>query len=152
MNQNRVALVTGVGPGLGASLARRFAREGFAVGLVARHFPFIDDLAREIGNAGGNAIALVADVSRPAEVRSAVERVQSELGTISRFAAQRELVGGRRLARNDPGRFREFVAHRDVRRFRLRTGNGARHDRCGGGHDDLYRRDLQCAWRRLAGL
>ena len=83
MSQNRVALVTGVGPGLGASLVRRFAREGFAVGLVARHFPFIDDLAREIGNAGGNAIALVADVSRPAEVRAAVKRVQSELGTIT---------------------------------------------------------------------
>jgi NAD(P)-dependent dehydrogenase (short-subunit alcohol dehydrogenase family) len=41
-------MVTGVGPGLGASLARRFAREGFSVGLVARHSTFIDDLAREI--------------------------------------------------------------------------------------------------------
>jgi NAD(P)-dependent dehydrogenase (short-subunit alcohol dehydrogenase family) len=75
MNQRRVAPVTGVGPGLGASLARRFARGGFAVGLAARRSTFIDDLAREIANGGGNAIALVADVSRPAEVRSAVERV-----------------------------------------------------------------------------
>jgi NAD(P)-dependent dehydrogenase (short-subunit alcohol dehydrogenase family) len=83
MSQNRVALVTGVGPGLGASLARRFAREGFAVGLVARRSTFIDDLAREIAKSGGNAIAVVADVSRPAEVRSAVERVRSELGGIS---------------------------------------------------------------------
>ena len=82
MSQNRVALVTRVGPGFGASLARRFAREGFAVGLVARHSTFIDDLAREIASAGGNAIAVVADVSRPAEVRSAVERVRSVLGRI----------------------------------------------------------------------
>ena len=76
MNQNRVALVIGVGPGLGASLARRFARGGFAVGLAARRSTFIDDLTREIANGGGNAIALVADVSRPAEIRSAAERVR----------------------------------------------------------------------------
>ncbi len=67
-----MALVTGVGPGLGASLARRFAREGFAVGLVAGHPTFIEELAREISNAGGKAVALVADVGRPAEVKEAV--------------------------------------------------------------------------------
>lgn len=83
MSQNRVALITGLGPGLGAALARRFAREGFAVGLVARHAAFTDDLAREISTAGGRAIAVVADISQPAEVKSAVERVRAELGPIS---------------------------------------------------------------------
>ncbi|MEO5716963.1 MAG: SDR family NAD(P)-dependent oxidoreductase [Chthoniobacterales bacterium] len=82
MSTNRVALVTGVGPGLGASLARRFAREGFAVGLVARRAAFIDELAREISSAGGSAIALVADVSRPGDVQAAVKRVRNELGQI----------------------------------------------------------------------
>jgi NAD(P)-dependent dehydrogenase (short-subunit alcohol dehydrogenase family) len=79
----RVALVTGVGPGLGAALARRFARGGFAIGLVARHTDFIEELAREISSAGGKAIAVVADVSRVADAKSAVERTRRELGPIS---------------------------------------------------------------------
>ena len=58
MNQNRFDLITGVGRGLNASLARRFARGGFAVGLTARRSNFIDDLPRKIANGGGHAIAL----------------------------------------------------------------------------------------------
>ena len=105
MNQNRVALVTGVGPGLGASLARRFARGGFAVGLAARRSTFIDDLAREIANGGGNAVALVADVSRPAEVRSAVERVRTELGTISVLLHNASSSAGAGLLETTPEEF-----------------------------------------------
>ncbi len=42
---NGVALVVGVGPGLGGAIARRFAREGFRVALLARSSSFIDELA-----------------------------------------------------------------------------------------------------------
>jgi len=79
---NRIALLTGVGPGLGAALARRFSREGFSVGLVARHPNFIEELAREISASGRSAASVVADVSRPAEVVSAVARVREQLGPI----------------------------------------------------------------------
>jgi len=33
---NKVAILAGVGPGMGIAIARRFAREGFAIGLIAR--------------------------------------------------------------------------------------------------------------------
>ena len=105
MNQNRVALVTGVGPGLGASLARRFARGGFAVGLAARRSAFIEDLTHEILNDGGNAIALVADVSRPEDVRSAVERVRSELGAISVLLHNASSSAGDALLKTTPEDF-----------------------------------------------
>ena len=79
---NRAALITGVGPGLGAALARRFAREGFRVGLVARKPDFIEALASEISAAGSPALSLVADVSRPAEATAAVNRVRANLGAV----------------------------------------------------------------------
>jgi NAD(P)-dependent dehydrogenase (short-subunit alcohol dehydrogenase family) len=78
----RVALITGVGPGLGAALARRFALEGFQVGLLARSSEFIQTLAKEISASNPRAISVVADVSRPAETRAAVQRVREDLGSI----------------------------------------------------------------------
>ena len=133
MNQNRVALVTGVGPGLGASLARRFARGGFAVGLAARRSTFIDDLAREIANGGGNAVALVADVSRPAEVRSAVERVRAELGTISVLLHNASSSAGAGLLETTPQEFESswrlatlggFVCARETAPDMIAAGEG----------------------------
>jgi NAD(P)-dependent dehydrogenase (short-subunit alcohol dehydrogenase family) len=79
---NRVALITGVGPGLGAALGRRFAREDFQVGLVARSSDFIQGLAKEISASGPRAISVVADVSRPVEATAAVQRVRENLGSI----------------------------------------------------------------------
>lgn len=83
MSNGRVAFLTGVGPGLGAALARRFARGGYALGLVARQADFIEQLADEVEQAGGKALALTADVSRPEEVKAATARTRQELGKIN---------------------------------------------------------------------
>ncbi|MGH7863914.1 MAG: SDR family NAD(P)-dependent oxidoreductase [Candidatus Binataceae bacterium] len=76
-----VAAVVGVGPGLGAALSRRFAK-GYAVALVARTADKLDALAREIGSAGGKALAVPANVASAEEVEAAFARIKGELGPV----------------------------------------------------------------------
>ena len=61
--RNKSALVTGASRGLGAALARRLARKGAQVVLVARHAGPLDAVVSSIRAAGGAAHAVVADVA-----------------------------------------------------------------------------------------
>lgn len=76
----KVAAVLGVGPGLGAAVSRRFAREGYAVALMARNEEGLSDTKREIEGEGGAALPVAADATDPASVERAFERVRAELG------------------------------------------------------------------------
>ena len=76
----RVAVVTGASQGIGAATARLLARRGARVALVARSREPLEALVAEIGLAGGEALAVPADVSRPDEVRRAFAAVEQGLG------------------------------------------------------------------------
>lgn len=76
-----VLVVVAAGPGLGRSVALRFAREGFAVGLVARSADRIDDLATEIRVAGAPQVVVASgDVGDEGSLRTALRLVAAELG------------------------------------------------------------------------
>jgi NAD(P)-dependent dehydrogenase (short-subunit alcohol dehydrogenase family) len=79
MTSKRVATIVGVGPGLGAALARRFASE-YAVALVARSGDKLAGFMREINAAGGSSIAVSADVSKEQQIANAFEQIRRELG------------------------------------------------------------------------
>ncbi|MBI3770411.1 MAG: SDR family NAD(P)-dependent oxidoreductase [Deltaproteobacteria bacterium] len=81
MPEARVTAVVGVGAGLGAALARRFAA-GYAVALIAREKEKLDALAKEIAETGGRALVVPADVSKADEIRDAFTRIQRELGDV----------------------------------------------------------------------
>jgi NAD(P)-dependent dehydrogenase (short-subunit alcohol dehydrogenase family) len=74
--------IIGAGKGLGAAVARRFGKEGFAVGLISRHQGRLDALAAELEQDGVQAKGFVADVRDPASIASALERVTETLGPI----------------------------------------------------------------------
>lgn len=75
----KVAVVVGVGPGTGAALARRFARE-YAVALIARNAEYLRELAGELRAAGFHAVEAPADIGDAAQVRSAFAAIREKLG------------------------------------------------------------------------
>jgi NAD(P)-dependent dehydrogenase (short-subunit alcohol dehydrogenase family) len=78
----RVALITGAGSGLGAAAARLLALEGARVGLLSRTASELEKLEREISAAGGEAMVLPADISKPDEMDSAVEQMIQRWGQL----------------------------------------------------------------------
>ena len=78
----RIAVVTGAGAGLGRAIARRFARAGLDVALIARSVERLEAAAAEVASAGRRALVLPLDVADACAVDEAAERVERELGPI----------------------------------------------------------------------
>ncbi|HET6661846.1 MAG TPA: SDR family NAD(P)-dependent oxidoreductase [Rubrobacter sp.] len=76
----RVATVLGVGPGLGAAVARRFAGEGFVVAMMARQEESLAEIRQDIEDDGGTALPFSADATNASSVAAAFERIRSDLG------------------------------------------------------------------------
>ncbi len=70
----KVALITGAGSGIGAATARLMAREGGAVALMGRTARTVEQVATQVQEAGGRALAIPGDVSREEDVDRAVKR------------------------------------------------------------------------------
>src|SRR5579883_334141 len=79
----KIALVTGAGRGIGRDIAERLAREGYAVGLIARTKSQLEETAELIRQAGGKALVTPTDVGKREQVLAAVDAVERELGPIS---------------------------------------------------------------------
>ncbi|GAA4669989.1 SDR family NAD(P)-dependent oxidoreductase [Frondihabitans cladoniiphilus] len=74
--------IIGAGPGLGLTVARRFAREGFAVALVSRHQGRLDELAATLRSEGHTAEGFSANVRDQASLQNALVRATEALGPI----------------------------------------------------------------------
>jgi NAD(P)-dependent dehydrogenase (short-subunit alcohol dehydrogenase family) len=79
-------VILGAGPGLGAAIARRFAREGFAVALMARRKENLSAIRQEIEDANGTGMTVEADATDAESVAQAFDRVREGLGDPEVFA------------------------------------------------------------------
>jgi len=93
---NPVAVVTGVGPGTGAAIARRFAHGGYAVAMLARSRDRLASLEREIVNAH----AYQCDVTDEAQLDATIDAIRAEL--TRQLGCRRPQLSGHRRALGSP--------------------------------------------------
>ncbi|MEO5863878.1 MAG: SDR family oxidoreductase [Nitrospiraceae bacterium] len=70
--QNKIAIVTGGGTGIGEAIAKAFAWEGAKVAITGRRKEELAQVAKDIGQHGGQALVLQGSVTNESEVREAI--------------------------------------------------------------------------------
>ena len=79
----KTAWVTGAGKGIGKAIALAFAARGIRVAVSARTASDIESVAQEIRAGGGEAFAVVCDVTHPESISNAVEQIRAQCGDIT---------------------------------------------------------------------
>jgi NAD(P)-dependent dehydrogenase (short-subunit alcohol dehydrogenase family) len=132
-DSKKVAVVVGVGAGLGNALARRFAKE-YAVALVARGADKLEGFAKEIEKSGGRALAVSADVSKAADIEAAFAKIRAELGEVDVLLYNAAMRPFGRLMETKPSTFENtwrvttlgaFLCAQQVVPAMLKKGAGA---------------------------
>ena len=80
--QDKTAVITGAGRGLGEAMARSLADAGVAVVLVARNLDELEAVGSKIRRRGGQVLIFAADVSREDSVQELRRRVLAEVGSV----------------------------------------------------------------------
>jgi NAD(P)-dependent dehydrogenase (short-subunit alcohol dehydrogenase family) len=127
----RVAVVAGVGPGLGAALVRKLSQEGCRIAMFARSFEFIGKLAAELG---ADTLAVPTDISDVKQVAAGFRKVRRQLGPIEILIAHASGSVGEGLMETTPDQFERswriavlgaFLCGREAVPDMLKRGAGA---------------------------
>ena len=82
MASKEVVVITGASGGVGRAAARKFAADGAKIALLARGREGLEGAAREVEQAGGQALVLPVDVAHHGRVEAAAASVEDALGPI----------------------------------------------------------------------
>ena len=81
--KDQVALVTGGGTGMGRATALEMAQSGARIVVLGRRPEPIEDCAKTIREAGGDAIAISGDIRQPEQIEAAMAQIHSEFGKLN---------------------------------------------------------------------
>lgn len=106
----RVALITGAGQGLGKAIALRFAQEGAKVVALDVAPDGINAVAGEIKAAGGEALAVICDVTQRAQVVAAVQAALDAFGQLDILCNNAGITRDARLVKMTEEQFDQVIA------------------------------------------
>ncbi len=111
--ENKVAIVTGSGGGIGQAYAEALAREGAAVVVADINLQGAEKVADGIKGEGGTALALPVDVSDPVSAKEMADRTLAEFGGIDYLVNNAAIFGGMKLdflVTVDPEYYKKFMS------------------------------------------
>ncbi len=97
----KTAWVTGAGKGIGKAIARAFAARGIRVAVSARTASDLETVAQEIRAEGGQALAVVCDVTQPAAIAKAVDEIRAQWGDITILVNNAGVAGSHKFLGHD---------------------------------------------------
>ena len=108
-DQARTVIITGASAGVGRAIARRFAREGDRIGLIARDESALKDVQHELKSLGAEAEWESIDVADPQAMFLAAERLQQRLGRVDVWINDAMETVFSTVADIDPSEFRRVT-------------------------------------------
>lgn len=108
--QNKKAIITGAGKGIGKALAIALAKEGVHLGLIARTTADLETLQQQLGSEYGIKVHIAsADISEQSEATSAVSKLIEELGSVDILINNAGIAKFGTLAEMDPADWERII-------------------------------------------
>ncbi|MET0623395.1 MAG: SDR family NAD(P)-dependent oxidoreductase [Pyrinomonadaceae bacterium] len=107
--KEKVVLITGASSGIGRALALELGKRGARLGLTARRGEELLKVADEVGRAGGEALALAADVRDPEAMKAAAASVRERWGRIDVLVANAGMSSTTAGTRLDAGEVGDVI-------------------------------------------